>query len=44
VFSQHDDPGYREQFEQAGATFFFNKTHETSQLVATLTQLGGTSA
>jgi DNA-binding NarL/FixJ family response regulator len=43
VFSQHDDPGYREQFEQAGATFFFNKTHETSQLVATLTQLGGTS-
>ena len=43
VFSQHDDPGYREQFEQAGATFFFNKTHETSQLVATLTELGATS-
>jgi DNA-binding NarL/FixJ family response regulator len=39
VFSQHDDAGYREQFEQAGAQFFFNKTHETGQLVATLTRL-----
>jgi DNA-binding NarL/FixJ family response regulator len=39
VFSQHDDAGYREQFEQAGANFFFNKTHETGQLVATLTRL-----
>lgn len=39
VFSQHDDAGYREQFEQAGANFFFNKTHETGQLIATLTQL-----
>jgi DNA-binding NarL/FixJ family response regulator len=41
VFSQHDDPGYREQFEQAGASFFFNKTHETAQLVATLAELAG---
>ena len=41
VFSQHDDAGYREQFEQAGAHFFFNKTHETAQLVATLTRLAG---
>ena len=39
VFSQHDDAGYREQFEQAGANFFFNKTRETGKLVATLTQL-----
>lgn len=39
VFSQHDDPEYREQFERAGAQFFFNKTHEAGQLVATLTQL-----
>ena len=39
VFSQHDDAGYREQFEQAGAQYFFNKTHETGKLVATLSQL-----
>ena len=39
VFSQHDDAGYREQFAQAGAQFFFNKTHETEQLVAALTNL-----
>jgi DNA-binding NarL/FixJ family response regulator len=39
VFSQHDDAGYRDQFAQAGARFFFNKTHETEQLVATLTEL-----
>jgi DNA-binding NarL/FixJ family response regulator len=39
VFSQHDDAGYREQFEQAGAQFFFNKTHEAAKLIATLTQL-----
>jgi len=39
VFSQHDDQEYREQFRQAGAHFFFNKTHETGELVATLTQL-----
>jgi two-component system invasion response regulator UvrY len=39
VFSQHDDAGYREQFAQAGAQFFFNKTHETEQLVAALTKL-----
>ena len=39
IFSQHDDAGYREQFEQAGAQYFFNKTHETGELVATLTQL-----
>lgn len=39
IFSQHDDVGYREQFEQAGAQYFFNKTHETGQLVATLTEL-----
>jgi DNA-binding NarL/FixJ family response regulator len=43
VFSQHDDAGYREQFAQAGAHFFFNKTHETSLLVATLTRLGAAS-
>jgi len=43
VFSQHDDAGYREQFEQAGAQFFFNKTHETGQLVATLTRLAAAS-
>jgi DNA-binding NarL/FixJ family response regulator len=36
VFSQHDDAGYREQFEQAGAQYFFNKTNETTKLVATL--------
>jgi DNA-binding NarL/FixJ family response regulator len=41
VFSQHDDAGYREQFEEAGAHFFFNKTHETAQLLATLTRLAG---
>jgi two-component system OmpR family response regulator len=40
VFSQHDEPEYREQFARAGAQFFFNKTHETGQLVATLTELG----
>ena len=40
VFSQHDDPEYREQFERAGAHFFFNKTHETGQLVATLSEIG----
>jgi DNA-binding NarL/FixJ family response regulator len=40
VFSQYDEPEYREQFERAGAHFFFNKTRETRQLVATLTQLG----
>ncbi len=39
VFSQHDDPGYREQFEQAGAQYFFNKTRDTGQLVTTLSQL-----
>jgi DNA-binding NarL/FixJ family response regulator len=39
VFSQHDDPEYREQFQQAGAHFFFNKTHESGQLVDTLTAL-----
>jgi len=39
VFSQHDDAGYREQFEQAGAQYFFNKTHETGELVATLAEL-----
>jgi DNA-binding NarL/FixJ family response regulator len=42
VFSQHDDPEYREQFEQAGAHFFFNKTHEAGELVATLRQLATT--
>jgi DNA-binding NarL/FixJ family response regulator len=40
VFSQHDDPEYREQFERAGSDFFFNKTHEAGKLVATLTALG----
>lgn len=40
VFSHHDDPEYREQFERAGANFFFNKTREVGQLIATLTQLG----
>ncbi len=39
VFSQHGDPEYREQFEQAGANFFFDKTHQAGQLVATLSQL-----
>jgi DNA-binding NarL/FixJ family response regulator len=39
IFSQHDDPGYREQFAQAGAQFFFNKTHETEQLVSALTKM-----
>ena len=39
VFSQHDDAGYREQFEQAGAQFFFNKTHETGKLIAALSEL-----
>jgi DNA-binding NarL/FixJ family response regulator len=39
VFSQHDDTGYREQFEQAGAHFFFNKTHEAAKLIASLTRL-----
>jgi DNA-binding NarL/FixJ family response regulator len=39
VFSQHDEPEYREQFQRAGAQFFFNKTHESGQLVATLTQI-----
>jgi DNA-binding NarL/FixJ family response regulator len=43
VFSQHDDAGYREQFEEAGAHFFFNKTHETGQLVAMLTRLASAS-
>ena len=41
VFSQHDDADYREQFEQAGARFFFNKTHEAAKLIAVLTQLAG---
>ena len=36
VFSQHDDAEYREQFQQAGARFFFNKTHETANLRNTL--------
>jgi DNA-binding NarL/FixJ family response regulator len=40
VFSQHDDAGYREQFAQAGADLFFNKTHEAGALVAALTGLG----
>jgi DNA-binding NarL/FixJ family response regulator len=39
VFSQHDDPGYREQFASAGADHFFNKTCETTQLIAVLTGL-----
>ena len=39
VFSQHDEPEYRERFERAGAHFFFNKTRETEKLVAALTQL-----
>ena len=39
VFSQHDDAGYREQFAQAGADLFFNKTHEAGALVAALTGL-----
>ena len=43
VFSQHDDAGYREQFAQAGAQFFFNKTHETEQLVSTLTELAASA-
>lgn len=43
VFSQHDDAGYREQFAQAGAQFFFNKTHETEQLVSALTELAASA-
>jgi len=39
VFSQHDDAGYREQFMRAGAQYFFNKTHETAMLVATLSAI-----
>jgi DNA-binding NarL/FixJ family response regulator len=39
VFSQHDDPGYRDQFERSGADFFFNKTRDTGELIATLTHL-----
>jgi DNA-binding NarL/FixJ family response regulator len=43
VFSQHDDFEYREQFQQAGARFFFNKTHETANLRATLQQIAAES-
>jgi DNA-binding NarL/FixJ family response regulator len=39
VFSQYDEPEYREQFEQAGAHLFFNKTHETGKLVDALTEI-----
>ena len=39
VFSQHDEPGYREQFQHAGAQFFFNKTCEAGKLIAILAQL-----
>lgn len=39
VFSQHDDPEYREQFLQAGAHLFVNKTQETGKLVDALTEL-----
>ena len=41
VFSQHDDVGYREQFAQAGALYFFNKTLDANKLVATLTAIAG---
>jgi DNA-binding NarL/FixJ family response regulator len=43
VFSQHDDAGYREQFAQAGAQLFFNKTHETEQLVSALAALAASA-
>jgi DNA-binding NarL/FixJ family response regulator len=43
VFSQHDDAGYREQFAQAGAQFFFNKTHETEQLMTALAELAASA-
>jgi DNA-binding NarL/FixJ family response regulator len=43
VFSQHDDAGYRDQFGQAGAQFFFDKTHDTEQLVAALRELAASS-
>ena len=43
VFSQHDDPGYRDQFERAGADYFFNKTRETGELIATLARLAAHS-
>ena len=39
VFSQHDDAEYREQFTQAGAQFFLNKTTEPGKLRTTLTDL-----
>ena len=44
VFSQHDDAGYRDQFAEAGAQFFFNKTGETEQLVDALRELGRSGA
>jgi DNA-binding NarL/FixJ family response regulator len=39
VFSQYDDPDYREQFRAAGADFFFAKTNETAHLQQTLKQM-----
>ena len=44
VFSQHDDAGYREHFQQAGAHFFFNKAQEAGKLIATLTELASCHA
>ena len=41
VFSQYDEPEYREQFQRAGADFFFDKARETGRLVAALKQLAG---
>jgi hypothetical protein len=39
VFSHHGDAEYREQFEQAGARFFFNEALETANMRATLHQI-----